>query len=205
VASELDSDCKKQTTVKQIFLTTAFALSFLFGYSQTSSDTTFSDITGEYKCTLPILSKDIQDLRVAIIPLDSIGKKHISWNDNQQQLTRESETKFERDLLSCKEDIILDSEKDTVKTKKEKTYCIRIGYEDHGMGKTYKVNYISFKKSNALVVIEFAVIWRYCPHGQDQEDLIKECEKEEANKRIRIDAFVDKVVNRISFYKVANK
>ena len=191
--------------MKRISLFIAFSVSSVVGYTQTSSDTTITDITGDYKCKLPTLSKDIQDFQVAIILLDSIGKKHIAWNYNQQQLTRESETAFERDLLSCKEDIIFDSEKDTVKTKKEKTYCLRIGYEDHSMGKTYKVNYISFKKYNTLVVIEFAVIWRYCPHGQDREDLIKECEKEEASKRVRIDAFVEELVSKTSFYKVTDK
>lgn len=72
---------------------------------------------------------DVTDFRVAIIPLELIGKIKISWNDNQQQMTKETELEFETDLLSCSQG----KEGEDVETKKRKTYCWRSGYGDAAM------------------------------------------------------------------------
>lgn len=58
-------------------------------------------------------------------------------------------------------------------------------------------------RNKKLVIIEFGAHWQNCNFSQeDMPKQIKQCKKEEQQKKVRIDAFVDKVVKDIKFTKV---
>lgn len=178
---------------KSLAVFTGMVLMYLNGFSLTDqkSDTTLKDITGNHFVKVPFICSDVRDFQVAVISLDSIGKKKLPWNENQQQFTKETEKEFEQELLSCSQG--KDSSYSRTLVTKMKTYCRKTGYGDGGMGKLYDVNYVSFRKANYLIVFEFAVIWRNCQHGYEGEQ-IKICETEEHEKRIRVDSYIDKLV-----------
>jgi hypothetical protein len=184
--------------IKSLRLVTAVMLMYLNGFAANYqvADTSFLDITGIYRVSVPYISNDVQNFQVAIIPPDSIGKKRIVWNDNQRQFTKETEEEFEKELINCSQG--KDSTYAHILIIHKKNYCRKSGYSDGGMGKLYDVNYISFTRKDKLIVIEFAVIWRYCPHGYEGDGL-KKCESEEQEKKIRVDEFIDQLVGKLAF------
>jgi len=174
---------------------------------KTTADTSFKDITGNYKITTPILfdpHDDVGEFQVAIIPIESIGKKYINWsanvtpwsdcNANAKPFPQKDEIKFEKELLMC------DSCVNTrwFKQRKEKTYCRRRGYGDHAAGSTYEVNYISFTKADHLIILAFFIRYSNCGGATDFDW----CCKEEKRKEGRRDTIIDNVVNEMTFHKI---
>ena len=74
-------------------------LSSFYGLAQVSytrADTTFQDLTGLYFISIPPISDDVRDLRVAVIPLNAIGKKTsigmITRSNSQKNLSQSLKT-----------------------------------------------------------------------------------------------------------------
>ncbi len=128
------------------------------------TDTLFNDLSNRFK----VITRAFPDstvpgykfLQVAIIPIDSIGAVTIPWNDNQHQLTKETEKEFETELMQCKDG--KDTADGVAQTKMKNGYCERTGYSDAAMGHYALVYYCSFVKENNLVVVELMTTWSSC-------------------------------------------
>lgn len=195
--------------MKRILLTIAFAISLLTGYTQTSPDTTFKDVTGAYKVVTPTLSNphkyNIRFFQVAVIPLDSVGKKHIDWGENvkpyqycwsknENPFTQKDVDEFESEFLTCKQS------KDTscMKTIKRKTYCRKRAWSDGSPGWAYELNYVGFTKAKKLIIVPFVIGWEKCGNY----DYPEKCEEAKKREAIIIDMFIDKMVKEISIHKI---
>lgn len=163
----------------------------------TGTDTSFTDLSGRFRVTIPSYPDstlpNIQGLNVAVIPVDSIGAVKIPWNDNQQQLTKETEKEFETELLQC----IGGKDKTgeaSAETKIKNGYCERTGYGDAAMGQAGYNYYCALKKDNNLVIIEMMTLWPSCTTGFQTEKERKACRAEQDKAEKSIEDFIGKTV-----------
>lgn len=161
--------------------------------STSSTDTSFADLSKRFMVTISsypdTTMPNIEALNVAVIPLDSIAAVKIPWNDNQKQMTKETEKEFETELLECKDGKDKNGEAGA-ETKMKKGYCERTGYGDAGMGHVGYPYFCSFKKDNNLVVIEVMTYWSACTTGYETKKEMKECEDEKAKAMKQLDDYI---------------
>lgn len=216
---------------KLVLLIPAITLITSNGYSQSSLaavDTSFKDVTNEYLITLPTIAEFVQwdyatiwGFAVAVTPLELIDKKAIDWKRDTggAEALHHSELKFQEEMFKCTEGYFLvidgrypgDSAKS--ETKKgtsycQKNYCRRTEYSGYNMGTSYFTNYVGFEKDKCFILFKFNSVERNCLHGLSEpgkHELIMQCERDKRRSRIVIDAFINKVVNEISFIKSSNK
>ena len=166
-------------------------------------DTTINDLSNRFKVTIPTLqvnlSAFIDKINVAVIPLNSLGKVDIPWDDNQKQVTKETEKEFETNLLKCING--KDSGSDAgVIIKKKKSYCERTGYGDAAMGHYSELCYAGFTKENKLIIVELHTRWSTCMNlaGKSRR---KKCEADQALARQRIELMFENLVRKIKVMK----
>jgi len=207
--------------VKRIFLTIAFGISSISGYSQTPSDTTFKDITGEYNIVLPSLNEFTEldigalwEFKVAIIALELVGKKNIKWTGDTTELPHSSEPEFEKEMLNCRGGYFLNHDfteqiSQQATAIKKTTYCMtnycrRTEPQGYNMGTSYYTDYISFEKLNCLIIFRINYTEYRCVYRTELE-LINECERDKKRKNLIREAFNSFVADQLLFSKIGNK
>ena len=164
------------------------------------TDTLFNDLSNRFKVITAAFPDDssvpgVESINVAVIPVDSIGTVKIPWNDNQQQLTKETEKEFETELMQCKNG--KDTTDDVAETKMKKGYCERTGYSDASMGHFALVYYCSFVKENNLVVVELMTNWSSCGAGYETKAERKACETGREKDMKTLDMYMEKFISSL--------
>lgn len=171
-------------------------------------DTIFTDLSSRYQIMIPgELSQTIKKtnlFNIAIVPLGLIGKVEISWDSDKKQLSHESETEFETNMLNC---LLGKDKKDKngnpVKLIKRQQYCERVGYQDAAMGKYSELHYCSFVKEGKLVVIEYSLINSNCGNGRNRKEA-KLCEAQKSKFQQTVNNGIAKIVNQIKIKQLSN-
>ena len=162
-------------------------------------DTSFPDLTAKYTVMLlrVIYPENVLNLKIAVIPLNAIGKNKIDWCDSKTQMTKETEKEFETELLKCTDGKDKTVE-DLATTSKKLLYCERVGYGEGAAGSLYEIHYCSFVKDKMLIVIEFTARWVNCDMFEDARGK-KRC----AAKKLRLITAIDRmVVNIVKTIKI---
>jgi hypothetical protein len=142
------------------------------------------------------------NLRFAVIPLDSIGAIDIPWHDMKKEVTKETEKEFETELLKCIDGKDKNIESSAV-TEKRPLYCEREGYSDFGgMGSIPKMHYHAFVKGNNLIIAEMFLSWSKCTTGYETKKEQKDCRDENEKKKAALRTFMDEVVKTIQVTRI---
>jgi hypothetical protein len=166
----------------------------------------FTDLTKRYRFSYEPWADSgsvaPDDLRIAIIPKDSIGEIKIPWHGLKTDFSVVSEKQFELEMMKCIEGRDKNTENGQTKTTKLESFCERTGYSDWGGMESYPLMYYAgFMKGNYLVIAELFTSWYKCdkqPTKKEQDD----CNAENDKQRASIRAFIDNLVKSINITEI---